>query len=80
MKLRVEALLRFLLPPVHSKIRIRPFTTHYSTYLKYTFSLSVKSINANLSLSPSSTAPICRRLFSLDSTKYNPTDAAIVMQ
>lgn len=51
-----------------------------STYLKYLFSLSVKSMNAHLSLSSSSIGSPSLFPFSLFSTTYNATAARIVMQ
>ena len=62
------------------EVSIQTAVTPYRTYLKYKFSPSVKSINAILSLSSSSTLIVSLLLFSLFSTTYSATADAIVIQ
>ena len=54
--------------------------SNYNTYLKYGFSLSVKSLNAKLFLSSGFKSRLPRRLFSRSRTKYSVVAEIMVMQ
>jgi hypothetical protein len=61
-------------------LRTWPSPPNYIMYLKCRFSLSVRSLNADLARSSSSRSRLFLRLFSRLSRKYRVEAAAMVMQ
>jgi hypothetical protein len=61
-------------------LRAWPSSPNYIMYLKCKFSLSVRSLKANLARSSSSRSRLFLRLFSRLSRKYRVEAAAMVMQ
>jgi hypothetical protein len=62
------------------RLHSHPTISFYRTYRKYTFSLSVKSLNASLSRSSSFPTNASLLLFSLFNTTYRAPEATMVIQ